>query len=63
MDDLLKMILMDAMASSEKPDLKTSAKDVAKLNKELYNAHMEQGFTSEQSIMLVSAIISLGGRR
>ena len=69
MDEFLEAIMMAAGAAAaadkkEKPDIKKQATDVARLNKALYDAHIEQGFKSEEALMLVKTIISagIGGR-
>lgn len=69
MDEFLNAILLAAginptsLEKAEDVNIKNEAVNVAKLNKALYDAHIEQGFTKEESIDLAKAIISLGGRK
>lgn len=69
MDTFLEMVMMAAGVAAvddkkEKLDIKKQATDVAILNKALYDAHIEQGFKSEEALALVKTIIStgIGGR-
>jgi hypothetical protein len=65
MDDLLKAIMMTAIADAAKKERKPSdvkkndevqeAKELAKMNKILFDAHIEAGFTAEQAIQIVAA--------
>ena len=65
MEELLKLAIAsamdEAMKKSKTPktevDVK-SIKEVAKINKNLFDAHIEVGFTPEQAIQLVTTIIN-----
>ena len=41
----------------EYADVKEEAKEIAELNKILYEAHIEVGFTSEEALALTMAVI------
>lgn len=69
MEELLKLAIASAMDEAMKKSKtpKTSSKleidvesikEVAKINKNLFDAHIEVGFTPEQAIQLVTTIIN-----
>lgn len=67
MDELLEAIMRAAamdmeLNKKEKSDSKKYAMDIAKLNRELYDAHIKQGFTKEESLELVKTVIMTGGK-
>lgn len=72
MDEFIEMIvkaaITDAMKNGvkpsskvqtntgDKPDATAIAKNRAKMNKIMFDAHIEAGFTAEQAIQIVAAI-------
>lgn len=69
MDDLMKLILASAMEDAlknkpsnqkkEEDNFKVLAEEVAKNNRQLYEAHINVGFTSEEALELTTAIMGM----
>lgn len=54
-DELIDEFFKTTTKSKEEKEKQKAMQDLAKTNKELFDAHIKAGFTPEQAIQIVSA--------
>lgn len=54
-DELIDEFFKTTTKSKEEQEKQKAMQDLAKTNKELFDAHIKAGFTPEQAIQIVSA--------
>lgn len=55
LDELVEELFKTSSKSKEEQEKQKAMQDLAKTNKELFDAHIKAGFTPEQAIQIISA--------